>query len=275
LFELYRHRITRIEQHEPNLPKARNAGFAAARGRLIVFVDDDIILPPHAIARLADHFRTSQLKGVSGVVVSESSPEASLRAYARQLGVASMNADRGPRQVEGFIGALMMVPAKVVRRVGGFDELLGRLTPTAYGEDNDFCQRLRRAGIPLWIDPAVRVLHKDHLEGGCGSRTTDPALARKYHMKSMAYIRLKHHGRLGVRGWLQLGRGFVVNRELLRESPGQIVRNLATARLAVKEVRSFMGAGKARGGTGGPFLRPGGSPRAGISPEGKGFVRLL
>lgn len=240
LFRSCRNRITRIEQQEPNLPKARNAGIAAARGRLLLFIDDDIILPPHAIARLAEHFRAPELKAVAGVVVPESDTGPLPRARARRSGRAGRNESQALRRVERFIGALMMVPAKVVRGVGGFDDLLGRLTPTAYGEDDDFCYRLRRSGVPLWIDPRVKALHRDQQSGGCGSRKTDPALARKYHMKSMAYIRIKNHGRLGAGGWLQLVRGFIVNREILRERPGQILRNLATARSAIQEVKTFM-----------------------------------
>jgi GT2 family glycosyltransferase len=178
-----------------------------------------------------------------------------LRAYARQLGVTSMEEPQRPTHVEEFIGALMMVSAKAVCVAGGFDPLLGRLTPTAYGEDDDFCYRLRQAGVPLFIDPSVRVLHRDHLAGGCGSRQTDPELALKYHMKSMAYIRIKHHGRLGAGGWLQLARGFIANREILRNRPGQAVLNFMAARKAVGEVRAFMAGDRTvRAPAGGAYL---------------------
>lgn len=270
LFQLYRHRITRIEQPEPNLPKARNAGIAAAHGDVLLFVDDDIVLPSHSISCLARHFLVRQGKGVAGVVVSHADPAASLRAYARQLGVASVDELQGARKVERFIGALMMVSAEAVRAVGGFDERLGRLTPTAYGEDNDFCCRLRQARVPLWIDPAVRVQHLDQLAGGCASRRTDPELARKYHMKSMAYIRMKNHGRMGAEGWLQLARGFIVNREILRNRPGQILQNLATAWWAEKEVRAFMDEERTQDGVGEPTLRVGGLRWAKSTTRGKG-----
>lgn len=239
-FLLHRRRITRMEQQEPNLPGARNAGIAAACGEVLLFVDDDVLLPPHAVRRLAENFRGSELKAVAGLVVSESGAEESLRAYARHICAASMDEAQGPSEVAGFIGALMMVSAKAVCSASGFDPLLGRLTPTAYGEDDDFCYRLREAGVPLFMDPSVRVLHRDHLAGGCGSRRADPALALKYHMKSMAYIRIKHHGRLGAGGWLQLARSFLVNREALREGPQLMFRNFLTLRTALQEVKAFM-----------------------------------
>ena len=245
-FLLHRRRITRMEQQEPNLPRARNAGIAAACGEVLLFVDDDVLLPPHAVRRLAENFLGPELKAVAGLVVSESGPEESLRAYARQLGVTSMDEPQRPTHVEEFIGALMMVSMKAVRAAGGFDPLLGRLTPTAYGEDDDFCYRLREAGVPLFIDPSVRVAHRDHLAGGCGSRQTDPALALKYQMKSMVYIRLKRYGCLGPRGWLQLARGYLLNRAVLRECLRQPLRNFLTLRAAIREVKAFMAENSAQ-----------------------------
>ena len=233
-------RLCLVRQSQPNLPQARNEGIAVATGELLLFVDDDIILPPDAARCLAKHVRTSRMKAVTGLVVSERDREASLEGYARQFGVASVDEAQGLQAVDRFIGALMMVPAKAVHAVGGFDPQLGALTPTAYGEDDEFCHRLREVGVSLWVDPSVRAMHSDHLAGGCASRQTDAELARKYHMKSLVYMRIKHHGGMGAGGWLDLARGYVANREIVRNRPGQIVRNFMTARKAVDEVRAFM-----------------------------------
>ena len=239
-FFLHRRRIIRLEQKEPNLPMARNAGWASAQGAILLFIDDDVILPPHGIRRLAENFRGSQVKAVTGLVLSEIDPEGSLQAYARQLGVTSVEVAQAPGQVKGFVGALMMVSAKAVLAAGGVDSCMGRLTPTAYGEDSDFCCRLRQAGVKLFLDPSVRALHRDRQPGGCGSRQTDPGLALKYHMKSMVYIRLKHHGRLGVGGWTQLARGYLLNRSILKKGLRQPLQNFLTLRSAIQEVKSFM-----------------------------------
>jgi GT2 family glycosyltransferase len=246
-FTRNRRMITRIEHQEPNLPKARNTGAAAAQGELLTFVDDDVFLPPYTLTSLARHFRGTTLKAVTGLVLSEADRNGSLRAYARQFGSTSVEEAQGPVRVGGFISALMMVSAKVVRAVGGFDPLLGLLTPTAYGEDDDFCCRLRRAGVPMWIDPSVRVVHRDHLAGGCGSRQTDTVQALQYHMKSMAYIRIKHHGRLGASGWLQLARAYLVNRKALWKGPGEVIKNFRIIRTALQEVKAFMAENGAEG----------------------------
>ena len=233
-------RFCLVHQSQPNLPQARNAGIAAATGEILLFVDDDIILPPDAARCLAEHVRASRMKAVTGLVVSERDREASLEGYARQFGVARVDEAQGLQTVDRFIGALMMVSAAAAKAAGGFDARMGALTPTAYGEDDEFCHRLREVGVSLRVDPSVRAMHSDHLAGGCASRQTDAELARKYHMKSLVYMRIKHHGGMGAGGWLDLARGYVANREIVRNRPGQIVRNFMTARKAVDEVRAFM-----------------------------------
>ena len=271
LFELYRHKITRVEQQEPNLPMARNTGAMAASNELLVFVDDDMVLPPEALGRFVSRLLPGSRRAVAGLPLSDQTPERSLAGYAVLYGDEIRDPNGGLIEHPCYIPSPFCIPAELYWRLGGFDENLGRLSPTAYGEDNEFWRRAGRAGVKLFIDPGLRVLHQDHLAGGCASRQTDAAAARKYHMKSMAYIRIKHHGRLGAGGWLQLARGFIVNREILCKNPGQIFRNFATARSAVKEVKNFKGAGRTKGGMDIPLLHSAEK----INGERKGLAGLL
>ena len=244
-FFLHRRRITRIEQDEPNLPRARNAGSAAARNELLIFVDDDMVLPPGAVARLAGRVLPASRCAVAGLPISESAPESSFNDYGRLHGAQIRDAESGLIEHSSYIPSPFCISAQLYRGVGGFDEDLGRLSPTAYGEDGEFWQRAARSGVRLFVDPGLRVVHQDHLPGGCGSRRTAPELALKYHMKSMAYIRIKHHGRLGAGGWLQLARSYLVNREVLREGPREMFRNFLMVRTAIREVKAFMAANRA------------------------------
>ena len=239
-FILYRRKITWLRQPGPNLPMARNAGSAAARSELLLFVDDDMVLPPGAVTRLSGRVPPGSPCALAGLPVSDRAPESSLNLYAGLYGERIRDTASPLIEHPSYLPSPFCIPAQLYRRLGGFDENLGKLNPTAYGEDNEFWERAGRSGVKLFIDPGLRVAHRDHLAGGCGSRQTDPALALKYHVKSMAYIRIKRHGRLGAGGWLQLTRGYIANREILRRRPGQVVRNLMTAWKAVAEVRAFM-----------------------------------
>jgi len=254
-FFLHRRRIIRIEQQEPNLPRARNTGSAVARNELLIFVDDDMVPPQGALARLASRVLPGLRCAVAGLPISDRAPESSFADYARLYGDRIRDAASGLIEHSSYIPSPFCIPAQLYLGLGGFDENLGRLSPTAYGEDMEFWQRAGRSGVRLFIDPGLRARHRDHLAGGCGSRRTDPDLALKYHMKSMAYIRIKHHGRLGAGGWLQLARGFIANREILRTRPGQAVLNFVAARKAVGEVRAFMAGDRTvRAPAGGAYL---------------------
>jgi GT2 family glycosyltransferase len=239
-FEQSRREITRIEQQVPNLPKARNTGVAAARNELVIFVDDDMVLPPGTVARFAGYFPPASRRAVAGLPISDQAPESSYNDYARLYGTRIRNPKAGLIEHAFYIPSPFCIPARLLRALGGYDENLGRLSPPAYGEDDEFWRRAARSGVRLFIDPGLRVVHRDHLAGGCGSRQTDPALALKYHIKSMVYIRLKHHGCLGAGGWLQLARAYLVNREVLRKAPRDVVRNFRTCWTAIQEVKVFM-----------------------------------
>ena len=224
---------------EPNLPRARNVGIAEAAGELILFVDDDIVLPPDAVSRLASHFQPQGCRAVAGLVLSERHPEITLKRYAHEYGRRVLSPNRNLIGVRHFIGALMCVPAETVRLVGGFDEKLGRLTPTACSEDDDFCCRLHEAQVRLFLDPSIRVMHRDHAAGGCQARKIDPELAARYHMLALAYMLLKQHGYIGLIGWGRMLSGYVVNRMNLKIGVKHVLKRFSVARRAVAEARGF------------------------------------
>jgi len=230
-----------LQLAEPNLPKARNVGLAEARGELIVFVDDDVILPPEVLSRLASRFQGERFRALSGLVVSKKNPEDSLRSYVQQCGSGVLDPSHGPIEVQYLNGCLICVSTEAARLVKGFDETFGKLTPTAYGEDHDFCDRLRKAGVRLFIDPSLRILHLDHVAGGCQSRTIDPELGARYHARTMAYLSLKRHGRLGLRDWAWILRGMVLNRGSLKMGLGHVLNRFRLVRRGAAEAREAFG----------------------------------
>jgi GT2 family glycosyltransferase len=133
-------RIVRGEGDGP--ARARNLGWRAARGDVVLFTDDDI--EPHpdwvesAMSHLALH---DEAVGVEGPV--ESLPWDPLRALSFQ------NDSPG-----GYLGGNIGLRRGVLQRLGGFDEDF----PCAHCEDYDL--GFRAAGIgPIGFAPAMRVLH--------------------------------------------------------------------------------------------------------------------
>jgi GT2 family glycosyltransferase len=117
---------------EPNRGKARNAGIARATGDAIVFVDDDVVTPPHFLAAHAKAHRDEIFPlAVSGPILNV--PDASQRPEP-----AAANFSRA-----FFVTCNVSVRAASLRAVGGFDEEFD-----LYGwEDTELGARLRAHGV--------------------------------------------------------------------------------------------------------------------------------
>ena len=117
---------------EPNRGKARNAGIALATGDAILFVDDDVVTPPHFLAAHAKAHRDEIFPlAVSGPILNV--PDASNRPEP-----AAANFSRA-----FFVTCNVSVRAASLRAVGGFDEDFD-----LYGwEDTELGARLRAHGV--------------------------------------------------------------------------------------------------------------------------------
>ncbi|MBC5825725.1 MAG: glycosyltransferase [Candidatus Eremiobacteraeota bacterium] len=127
---------------EPNRAKARNAGIAQARGRIVIFCDDDTFAPPRFVqAHLAAHAAGRAV--VSGPIVNVADlrrlPRPNARHYSRAF-LCSCNAS---------------VARSDLLEVCGFDERYD-----LYGwEDTDLGVRLRRRGLRRVFSQAAYLYH--------------------------------------------------------------------------------------------------------------------
>jgi GT2 family glycosyltransferase len=117
---------------EPNRGKARNAGIARATGDAIVFVDDDVVTPPHFLAAHAKAHRDEIFPlAVSGPILNV--PDASQRPKPTKVNFSRAF----------FVTCNVSVRAASLRAVGGFDEEFD-----LYGwEDTELGARLRAHGV--------------------------------------------------------------------------------------------------------------------------------
>jgi GT2 family glycosyltransferase len=151
-----------IEQPRRGQGRARNRGIAAATGRVVVMLDDDIAAVPGLLSAHARHH-----DGPDDVVVTGALPMATIdaepahRRVVREWWDGELREVASPRHVatfRDFVTGNVSVPRVRLVEVGGFDEAF-----TGYGrEDYELGLRLHRAGLRFVHEPrAIGVHHYD------------------------------------------------------------------------------------------------------------------
>jgi len=56
--------------------------------------------------------------------------------------------------VDWVTGAAILVPKKVIQKIGGFDENI-----FMYGEEVDWCYRIKKAGFDVYFSPVAKIVH--------------------------------------------------------------------------------------------------------------------
>ena len=127
-----RHAATYLFEARPNRALARNAGIAAATGEIVLFVDDDVVLPPFFVAAHARaHAAEVSPHVVSGPIINV--PGAGVRPVPTFFNGSNAY----------FCTCNASVPRRALEAAGGFDESFDK-----YGwEDTELGVRLRNAGV--------------------------------------------------------------------------------------------------------------------------------
>jgi GT2 family glycosyltransferase len=170
----------RVRENADNLGfgRANNQAFAETTSPLLLLLNPDTEVTAGSIDRLVGTVRAGARVGAAGpkllnadgsvqVSVWRNSPaawEALLTGFrlhkllpkrARGELLLAEHFDYARRREVGMLsGAAMLVRREVVDDVGGFDERFHM-----YGEDNEWCLRITRAGWRLVFEPAAVVMH--------------------------------------------------------------------------------------------------------------------
>jgi glycosyltransferase involved in cell wall biosynthesis len=130
---------------------ARNAGAAVARGRYLLFTDDDCTVPRGWVAGMLAARERHGVSAVSGGFSPALMETPAERYYAHRM--ATIFGDRA-KAVAAVPMMNLLVERSAFEAVGGFSPI--RLPSM---EDWEFCYRLTGAGHELRYDPAVSVTH--------------------------------------------------------------------------------------------------------------------
>jgi len=148
-----------IHERRASLTHARNVALELASTEIVVFLDDDVILPSGYLDVHRRHHDGAFFDLISGPVFE---PEV--------RGNPVETPDDGPGQVVDTAckidirGSNHSVNVKAARQVGGYDE---KLVGPAHYEENDFARRLFKAGGRILHVPECRLVHLKAPSGGC------------------------------------------------------------------------------------------------------------
>lgn len=161
---------------------ACNAGAAAAKGRMLVFLNNDTEVPDRWLVPLLDTFRAHPDAGWVGAKlvypdgnIQEAGGAVFCDASAANVGNGAPADDpkhNALREVDYCSAACAMIPRALFEKLGGFDPLFA----PCYYEDTDLCFRIRQAGYKVLYQPDCAVTH---LEGGTAGR--DLSAGKKRH----------------------------------------------------------------------------------------------
>jgi len=211
-------RLRYMRRQVPNLPAARNAGVRIARGEIIVFIDDDVIVDPGYIASHVVRYRDPALGGVTGITLApgEEYEEEMLKRRLRKIGMKERLVD-GCFKTYSIEGCNCSFRKEAIIRAGMFDE---RFTGTAWGEDTDLALRVQHLGYLLVLDPKVRLVHLAMKAGGCGNRDAQNERVAYEHHRLFLYHIIKNRTIFGSVRMLSILWGAYRANALNRETLG-------------------------------------------------------
>ncbi|MEY2513494.1 MAG: hypothetical protein QOJ89_852 [bacterium] len=172
--ELSDDRVRCVLEPRPGLSRARNLGVREARGDIIAFTDDDVIVDPLWLRALARGLRRDPSVGcVTGLVPAAELETPAQHYFERKVGWSDdcvprlfdlrehrVDVPLYPYAAGTFgVGANFAVTRDALAIVGTFDEALGAGSPAKGGEDIDYFLRLVLAGYAIAYEPAAIVWH--------------------------------------------------------------------------------------------------------------------
>lgn len=192
---------------------ARNAGIRRARGEILVFADDDVEVAPGWLRAYVETF--AALEPQAAMVMGRLDPRwmaprptwlGKEREYL--LGIYAKGDTMAPIPESDLpISANLAFSRRIADEVGVFDERLGYSYSRRYsmigGEDSLLGLRVKKAGYPIYYQPAAQAWHKI----GKNKLTRRYFLRRHYWegvtLLSVLYLSgsIKQEDALSVVGW--------------------------------------------------------------------------
>jgi glycosyltransferase involved in cell wall biosynthesis len=134
---------------------ARNAGARHSKGRILLFIDSDILLPGNALSLILDSYKSyPDISGVVGLY-SENNSFNNFLSIFKNLQVRFEESNK-PDFISNFRSALFSITKERFELVGGFDENIGNIPC----EDHEFSLRVERHSLKFHLNRKLEAAHE-------------------------------------------------------------------------------------------------------------------
>lgn len=201
-----------------SLPRARNAGVNLARGRIILFLDDDIRAHKNLFAEHMKIFtQQKDVGGIGGRVIEYPDSYTNTTKVGGYVGSNGRCFRNFSAKESGFVNAVpggnMSFRREVVRKVGRFDE---NYIGTSELEETDYSYRTVKAGYKLFYNASAVMDHLVCPIGGCRAGYLDREC---YKMHNVGYFFAIHKARILFPYFFLFQCGTMVKRLLSHNQP--------------------------------------------------------
>lgn len=220
---------------------ANNQGMKVARGRYILLLNSDTVVQPDTLEIMIGFMDRRPEMGASGckVILPDGSLDKACKrgfptpsaSFYYAFGLSRLFPDR-PKfnqyqlghlspddeyPIDCLVGAFMLVRREVVEQVGGLDE-----TFFMYGEDVDWCYRIKEAGWDIYYYPRTYIVHYK----GASARRKPMKIVYEFHRAMWVFHRKHYAKRYGLLTntavWLGISLKFsmsLIRNKLIRPAP--------------------------------------------------------
>jgi GT2 family glycosyltransferase len=213
---------------------ANNQGIKQAKGEYILLLNPDTLVEKETLTTMIDFMEKNSRVGVTTCRINLSNGELDdachrgfptpWRAFCQFSGLSALFPDSlllngyhlgykdldKIHEIEAVAGAFMLIRRKVGEEVGWLDE-----DYFWYGEDLDFCYRVKQKGWKVMFVPTVKILHYKGVSGGIKTHSKDIStadedtrkLATRTRFEVMKIFYKKHYQKIYPKSmtWFVLG----------------------------------------------------------------------
>jgi len=185
-------KVTILRLAKPSMTRARNFGAKKARGDLLLFLDDDVVVRKGLVGNHVRNFTDLTVAATCGRVITPDQKREPVDRHVGRIGVFG-NVSGGfsstiRQEVDTVIGCNMCWRRDVYTTLGGVDE---QFTGNALREETDLSLRAKKLGYNIIFEPKAVVEH--HRAPTGGARKSQGRLQWYYDFFSNeTYFFLKH-----------------------------------------------------------------------------------